>query len=69
MMQMATRPTITYEFDIAPHLRRALGFRARRIERWRRLHRHDGRAIFWRIALPACFLFWGLVGYGLYLTL
>lgn len=61
--------TITYEFDVAPHLRRALWFRARRIKRWNQLHKHDGRAAFWRIALPACLLFWGLVGFGLYAIL
>jgi hypothetical protein len=64
MMQMVPM-TISHECDVAPHLRRALDFRARRIKRWNRLHKHDGRATFWRIALPACLLFWGLVGYGI----
>ena len=57
---------ITYTFDIAPHLRRVQSLRARRNARWHWLHRHDGRAEFWRLAVPACLLFWGFVVYGVY---
>jgi hypothetical protein len=56
--------TITYEFDVRPHLRRGLRYRQLR-QRWYVQHRHDGRAIFWRLAVPGVLLFWGLVGYGI----
>jgi hypothetical protein len=29
------------------------------------LHRHDGRALFWRTAIPALLIFWALALYGL----
>jgi hypothetical protein len=57
--------TLTYQFDIAPHLRRALVFRARRTRRWNHLHRHDGRAACWRIMILGCLAFWGAVAYGI----
>jgi len=30
-----------------------------------RLHKHDGRALFWRTAIPALLIFWALALYGL----
>lgn len=63
---MATLPmTLTYERDVRPHLKRGLRYRQLR-QRWYVLHRHDGRAIFWRITIPALLLFWGLVAYGVH---
>ena len=56
---------ITYAVDVAPHLRRALELRARRSERWKQLHEHEGRAEFWQMAIPGCLLFWALVAYGI----
>ena len=29
------------------------------------LHKHDGRALFWRTAIPALLIFWALAVYGL----
>lgn len=60
---------ITYEFDIAPHLRRAHALRFRRLERLAYLRRHDGRAVFWQLALPACLLFWAAIACGTYALL
>jgi hypothetical protein len=57
---------ITYEFDVAPHLRRGLRYRRMREERLYELHKHDGRAAFWQITLAGLFLFWGAVAYGIY---
>ena len=58
--------TMTYEFDIAPHLYRARALRARRLNRWQRLHKHDGRAFAWRIAVSGVVIFWASVGFGIY---
>ena len=65
---MVQRLTISYAFDVAPHLRKLLELRARREERWQYLHEHDGRATFWQIAILSCIAFWVLVAYGLYST-
>ena len=54
---------LVYEFDVAPHQRRLMAIRVQRLERWHRLHDHDGRAIFWLVAIPALALFWAGVGY------
>jgi hypothetical protein len=40
-----------------------MAIRAQRLERWHRLHDHDGRAIFWLVAIPALALFWAGIGY------
>lgn len=58
--------TLSYQFDIAPHLRRGSIFRARRIRRLNHLHRHDGRATAWRAMIMGCVAFWAAVGYGVY---
>jgi hypothetical protein len=63
---MAYAQTLTYQFDIAPHLRRSLVFRARRKQRLNHLHRHDGRATAWRLMILGCAAFWTAVGYGIY---
>jgi hypothetical protein len=57
---------ITYEFDVAPHLRRARQFRAQRNRRYRKLHEHDGRAAILRAMVVGSLLFWALVAYGVY---
>ena len=56
--------TLTYEFDIAPHLQRGLMYRRLRLQRRDALHKHDGRATFWWIAIPSLLLFWATVAYG-----
>ncbi|HWC63640.1 MAG TPA: hypothetical protein VG501_08460 [Rhizomicrobium sp.] len=56
---------ITYALDVAPHLFRAKALRARRLERWRRLHKHDGRAAAWRLAIAGVSIFWALAAYGI----
>ena len=40
-------------------------YRALRNMREARLHKHDGRALFWRTAIPALLIFWALALYGL----
>jgi hypothetical protein len=60
---MVRSRNLTYEFDVAPHLRRALAIRAQRNERWYRLHQHDGRSVFWLAAIPGCIMFWALAVY------
>lgn len=62
---MMVHMAITYEFDVAPHMRRALALRSRRLQRVFYLRRHHGRALFWQIALPACLMFWAALGYGI----
>jgi hypothetical protein len=57
--------SLTYDADVAPHLNRALIYRAKRNARWNLLHRHDGRAKFWGMAILALFAFWGLVVYAM----
>ncbi len=57
--------TITYEFDVRPHLKRGMRYRQLR-QRWYVLHRHDGRGTFWRLAVPGVLVFWGLIAYGIY---
>jgi hypothetical protein len=52
---------ITYQDDVGPHLERALAFRVRRQQRLHHLHEHDGRAFFWRVAIPGLVLFWASV--------
>jgi len=60
---------ITYEHDVGPHLQRQREIRTQRLERAVRLHEHSGRAVVWRVALGFSFLFWGFLGYELYLFL
>lgn len=55
---MALRP----DFDMS-HLEPARLYRALRNEA--RLHKHEGRALFWRTAIPALLIFWALALYGL----
>jgi hypothetical protein len=55
---------ITYAVDVAPHLRHALSLRARRMERQRQLHAHDGGARSLFIVTVGCLLFWAAVAYG-----
>jgi hypothetical protein len=57
---------ITYQSDVAPHLKRGLMYRRLRIHRWDALHEHDGRATFWWIAIPSLLLFWAAVAYGVH---
>jgi hypothetical protein len=45
------------------HLEPARLYRALRNEA--RLHKHEGRALFWRTAIPALLIFWALALYGL----
>jgi hypothetical protein len=40
-------------------------YRALRYVRDAHLHKHDGRALFWRTAIPALLIFWALALYGL----
>jgi hypothetical protein len=54
---VAIRP----DFDMS-HLEPARLYRA---VREARLHKHDGRALFWRTAIPALLIFWALALYGL----
>jgi hypothetical protein len=61
--------TITYKADVAPHLERGMMYRRMRMQRWQALHKHDGAATFWRIALLSQLLFWAFVGYGVHLVL
>ena len=60
---------ITYEYDVRPHLERALRYRRLREERWYALHKHDGRAIFWRITVLSLLIFWALAAYSAYLLI
>ena len=57
---MAVHP----DFDM-PHLEPSRLYRALRNMREARLHKHDGRALFWRTAIPALLIFWALTLYGL----
>jgi hypothetical protein len=57
--------SLTYDADVAPHLDRALFYRAKRNARWNLLHRHDGRARIWAIALLGLSAFWGAVAFAM----
>jgi hypothetical protein len=61
-----TSMDITYEFDVAPHLRRGRQFRAQRNRRYRELHEHDGRAAIFGGVLVSLLLIWALMAYGAY---
>jgi hypothetical protein len=37
--------------------------------RWNLLHKHDGRAAFWQMAVPALIVLWAVVAYGIYSAL
>ena len=52
------------DFDMS-HLEPARLYRALRNMREAQLHKHDGRALFWRTAIPALLIFWALALYGL----
>jgi hypothetical protein len=66
---MLAPAVISYQCDVAPHLCRAEALRAQRLERWSRLHKHDGRGRAWRMAISSVLIFWALVGYGIYALL
>ena len=55
---------IRTDFDMS-HLEPARLYRALRNMREAQLHKHDGRALFWRTAIPALLIFWALALYGL----
>jgi hypothetical protein len=57
---------ISYEVDVAPHMRRAMHYRILREHRWLELHEHDGRPQFWRIAICLSWSFGGLVAHGIH---
>lgn len=63
---MALTVKLTYALDVAPHLRRALSFRVRRLARQTSQHEQRGRARWLRIVTWASLLFWGLVAYAIY---
>lgn len=56
---------LVYQLDIAPHQKRLMAIRSKRLERWHRLHAHDGRATFWLTIIPALVLFWAAIGYAI----
>ena len=53
------------DFDIAPHLEPSRLYRALRNVGEAHFRNHDGRALFWRTAIPALLIFWALALYGL----
>jgi hypothetical protein len=57
---VAIRP----DFDM-PQLEPSWLYQALHNVREAQLHRHDGRALFWRTAIPALLIFWALALYGL----
>jgi hypothetical protein len=58
--------SLTYEFDVAPHLRRVRQLRAQRYRRYRELHKYDSRTAILRAVVLGLFLFWALAAYGIY---
>jgi hypothetical protein len=62
---METSMDITYE-HVAPHLKRASAYHARRNRRQYQLHKHDGHAVFWRFAIAGLLLFWAFTAYAIW---
>jgi hypothetical protein len=60
---------ITYQDDVAPHLYRGLQIRAKRMARWDMLYKHNGRAKFWQMAIPALMVLWAVIAYAGYSAL
>jgi len=54
---------IVREFDVASHLERTNWHGAGRMGHEAQFHKHDGRALFWRTAIPALLIFWTAVAY------
>jgi hypothetical protein len=56
---------ITFTDDVAPHLERALAYRAQRLHRIYDLHKHDGRPKTWWLILSGLALFWATLAWGI----
>jgi len=57
--------SITFDHDIAPHLRQGLKYRARRAARTR-LTNAQYRAMVWRLIILGLAAFWAAVIYGMH---